>query len=74
MREASVMTERTSVGLDVHARSVDRACGLDAVTGEVWQRKLTPDPAEILAGCRRCRGRCRSAMRRARPGSGWPGT
>ena len=40
--------ERTFVGLDVHARSVS-GHGLDASTGEVWQRKLSPDPAEILA-------------------------
>ena len=40
-------TERTFVGLDVHAWSVT-GHALDAVTGEVWQRKLTPDPADIL--------------------------
>ena len=40
--------ERTFVGLDVHAWSVT-GHGLDMVTGEVWQRKLTPDPADILA-------------------------
>lgn len=39
--------ERTYVGLDVHAWSVV-GHGLDAVTGEVWQRRLTPDPADIL--------------------------
>ena len=38
---------RTFVGLDVHAWSVT-GHALDAVTGEVWQRKLTPDPADIL--------------------------
>jgi transposase len=38
---------RTSVGLDVHARSVV-ACGLDGSTGEVFERRLTPDPREIL--------------------------
>lgn len=40
--------DRTFVGLDVHAWSVT-GHGLDAVTGEVWQRRLTPDPADILA-------------------------
>ena len=40
--------ERTFVGFDVHAWSVT-GHGLDAVTGEVWQRKLTPAPADILA-------------------------
>ena len=39
---------RTFVGLDVHAWSVT-GHGLDTVTGEVWQRKLTPDPAHIMA-------------------------
>jgi len=32
--------------LDVHAWSVT-GHGLDAATGEIWQRKLTPDPTEI---------------------------
>src|SRR4051794_6027523 len=49
LREASVSHERTYVGLDVHAWSMV-GHGLDAVTGEVWQRRLTPDPGEIL-GC-----------------------
>ena len=43
-----MFTERTSVGLDVHARSV-AAAGLDTVTGEVWERKLRPDSSDILA-------------------------
>jgi transposase len=36
-----VFTERTSVGLDVHARSV-AAAAIDGVTGELFQKKLTP--------------------------------
>jgi transposase len=36
-----VFTERTSVGLDVHARSVV-AAGIDGVTGEVFRARLTP--------------------------------
>ena len=47
LREASVSVERTFVGLDVHAWSVT-GHAVDTVTGEVWQRKLTPDPAEML--------------------------
>ena len=43
-----MLFERTSVGLDVHARSVV-GCALDGVTGEVWRRRLTPDNAQILA-------------------------
>lgn len=39
--------QRTSIGLDVHARSVV-ACGLDGDTGEVFERRLTPDHGEIL--------------------------
>jgi transposase len=43
-----VINERTSVGLDVHARSVV-AAALDGVTGEVHRRRLTPDPGEITS-------------------------
>jgi transposase len=42
-----VSVQRTSVGLDVHARSVV-ACGLDRETGAVIERRLTPDHREIL--------------------------
>lgn len=36
-----MFTERTSVGLDVHARSV-AAAAVDGVTGELFQARLTP--------------------------------
>ena len=36
-----MFTERTSVGLDVHARSIV-GCGLDTVTGEVSRRRVCP--------------------------------
>ncbi len=39
-------SERTSVGLDVHARSV-AAAAIDGVTGEVQQAKLTPSHDHI---------------------------
>ncbi|SOJ55793.1 hypothetical protein MSIMFB_03272 [Mycobacterium simulans] len=39
--------QRTSVGLDVHARSIV-ACGLDADTGEVFERRLCPNHREVL--------------------------
>jgi hypothetical protein len=39
MWEAPVKFQRTSVGLDVHARSVV-GCGLDWETGEIFQRRL----------------------------------
>jgi transposase len=45
--EAPAKVQRTSIGLDVHARSVV-ACGLDGDTGEVFQRRLCPDHREIL--------------------------
>jgi transposase len=41
-----VFTERTSVGLDVHARSV-AAAAIDGVTGELVQAKLTPSHDHI---------------------------
>jgi hypothetical protein len=41
-----VFTERTSVGLDVHARSV-AAAAIDGVTGELTQAKLTPSDEHI---------------------------
>jgi len=41
-----VFTERTSAGLDVHARSV-AAAAIDGVTGELFQTKLTPSHDHI---------------------------
>jgi transposase len=41
-----VFSERTSVGLDVHARSV-AAAAIDGVTGEVVQARLTPSHEHI---------------------------
>ena len=38
--------ERTSVGLDVHARSV-AAAAIDGVTGELFQARLTPSHDHI---------------------------
>ena len=38
-------SERTSVGLDVHARSV--AAAIDSVTGELKQARLTPSHDHI---------------------------
>jgi transposase len=42
-----VFIERTSVGLDVHARSVV-ACAIDGVSGELIRARLCPDHGEIL--------------------------
>ncbi|HZS21621.1 MAG TPA: IS110 family transposase [Pseudonocardiaceae bacterium] len=41
-----MFTERTSVGLDVHARSVV-AAGLDTVSGQRFRARLCPDHGEI---------------------------
>ncbi|HJT91869.1 MAG TPA: IS110 family transposase [Mycobacterium sp.] len=41
-----MFTERTSIGLDVHARSVV-AAAIDGVTGEVLQTRLTPSYEHI---------------------------
>ena len=41
-----MFTERTSVGLDVHARSV-AAAAIDGVTGELTQTRLTPSHDHI---------------------------
>ena len=43
--------QRTSVGLDVHARSVV-GHGLDGLTGEVWRARLTPGHEEVIGWLR----------------------
>ena len=43
--------ERTSVGLDVHARSIV-ACGLDTVTGRVVRQRLVPSAESVLGWLR----------------------
>lgn len=45
------MDERTSVGLDVHARSVV-AAAIDGLTGEVFRQRLVPDHGQIEAWVR----------------------
>jgi len=50
-----VERERTSVGLDVHARSVV-ACGIDNVTGELFRARLSPQPEVIFAWLRQLPG------------------
>jgi transposase len=51
MWEAPVNWNRTSVGLDVHARSVV-ACGVDGRTGVVFERRLCPEHGEIIGWLR----------------------
>jgi transposase len=53
--EAPVFTERTSVGLDVHARSV-AAAAIDGVTGELFQARLTPAHDHIQSWIRQLPG------------------
>ncbi len=52
-----MFSERTSVGLDVHARSV-AAAAIDGSTGEVFRAKLTPSHEEILGWVARLPGPC----------------
>ena len=42
-----MFNERTSVGLDVHARSVV-AAAIDADTGEVFRKRLTPGNDDVI--------------------------
>lgn len=69
MREASVSENRRFVGLDVHAWSVT-GHALDGSTGEVWQRKLAPDPAGVLAGVSRLPGPVTVVYEAGPPGYG----
>jgi transposase len=50
-----VFSERTSVGLDVHARSV-AAAAIDGVTGELVQARLSPSHEEIRSWVQRLPG------------------
>ena len=50
-----MFTERTSVGLDVHARSV-AAAAIDGVTGELVQAKLSPSHEHIRSWIEDLRG------------------
>src|SRR5450759_4300338 len=49
--EAPVFSERTSVGLDVHARSVV-AAAIDGDTGEVFRKRLTPGNDDVIGWVR----------------------
>ena len=71
--EAPVVWERTSVGLDVHARSVS-AAAIDGVTGELIRQRLVPDPQVVIdwvhAPAGAGRGDLRGRPDRVRPGPG----
>ena len=51
MWEAPVERNRTSVGLDVDARSV-MACCVDGQTGQLFECRLTPDHRDIVSWLR----------------------
>src|SRR5659263_546270 len=55
--KAPVFSERTSVGLDVHARSVV-AAAIDGVTGEVFRARLTPAHEDVIGWVRALPGPC----------------
>jgi transposase len=55
--EAPVFLERTSVGLDVHARSVV-AAAIDGVTGEVFRARLVPAPEQVIGWIASLPGPC----------------
>ena len=57
MWQAPVFSECTSVGLDVHARSVV-AAAIDAVTGEVFRARLTPAHEDVIGWVRALPGPC----------------
>jgi Transposase IS116/IS110/IS902 family len=67
-----MVLERTSVGLDVHARSIVAGV-LDTVTGEKCGHcGCRRPPRRSWGGSGRFSARSRLPMRRDRPGSGWP--
>ena len=49
--------ERTSVGLDVHARSVV-AAAIDGRSGEVFRARLTPSHEEVIEWVGKLPGPC----------------
>ena len=70
--EAPVFTERMSVGLDVHARSV-AAAAIDGVTGELKQAKLTPSHEQIRSWISELPGPVAVTYEAGPPGSVCPG-
>jgi len=64
-----MFTERTSIGLDVHARSVV-ASAIDGVTGEVVSARLTPDHGDVLSWIAERDGPCAVAYEAGPTGFG----
>jgi len=64
-----VFSERTSVGLDVHARSVV-AAAIDGVTGEVFRARLTPAYEDVIGWVQALPGPCAAAYEAGPTGFG----
>lgn len=64
-----MFTERTSVGLDVHARSV-AAAAIDGVTGEIFQARLSPAFDDVRAWVAGLPGPCAVAYEAGPTGFG----
>src|SRR4029450_3394794 len=64
-----MVLERTSVGLDVHARSVVAGV-LDVETGELWSRRWPAGAEAVLGGGGSLRGRVAVAYEAGPPGFG----
>lgn len=65
------MSERTSVGLDVHARS-GVACAIDGEAGERRGPRCARISARSIVGCSVWKARCGWCTGQVRPGSGCP--
>ena len=64
--------ERTSVGLDVHARSVV-ASAIDGRSGEVFRARLTPSHADVIEWVGKLPGPCAVVYEAGPTGFGWRG-
>ena len=64
-----MFSERTSVGLDVHARSVV-AAAIDGVTGEVFRARLTPAYEDVIGWVQALPGPCAAAYEAGPTGFG----
>jgi hypothetical protein len=64
-----MVLERTSVGLDVHARSIVAGV-IDGHAGEIWSQRLAPVTKAVVAWVLRLPGPVAVAYGAARPGLG----
>ena len=68
-----MFSERTSVGLDVHARSVV-ACGLDTLTGDLHRQRLVPVFESVMAWLATLPGPAAVVYEAGPTGYGWLGS